>query len=210
MDRQKKQSVLPSRSAAHSLLDSFVAIYRKAIVRKPLKKQADAVSDPPMPTELPVDLPDYGENLDKPTLSDYSSYLDSVGSSHDSLNEKSPLYRIVRLRKFPDREIRKERLDSVLEKMIGNCDLTIVQLADSMAMDRATLHRWSNRIYFRSTTSLIQLKRIERAEKLLKEKKYPIEEIIAQCGFKSIKSFSLSIRKERNCTLDEFLEKYRE
>lgn len=146
------------------------------------------------------------EATGKPTPIDYIQYLQSTGIKEGCLMEKSPRYRIVRVREFPDFTYRKSRLEEVLKAHIRDCGFTIQEFAREMHMDTATLNRWTKSIYSKNPTELVRSRRIEMAEQLISiNPAHSADDVSVMCGFKSRKSFMSELRKERNCSFSQFV-----
>jgi AraC-like DNA-binding protein len=58
-------------------------------------------------------------------------------------------------------------------------------------------HRLFRAVFGRTPHEYIQLRRLERAARLLKSSDAPVELICAECGFASVTSFTTLFRREK-------------
>ena len=82
------------------------------------------------------------------------------------------------------------RLIQIIEGEIGNSQLNVESLAESIGMSRANLYRKVNQLLGMSPVSFIKNTRLKRAAQLLQENKFYVSEVGYMVGFKNQKYFS--------------------
>lgn len=94
----------------------------------------------------------------------------------------------------PDEKL-LERTMRVINKNIGNPDLTVEMIASEVGISRVHLHRKLKELTNQTTRDFIRNVRLQQAHKLLSEKAYSINEVATLTGFTNPNNFSTAFKK---------------
>ena len=107
--------------------------------------------------------------------------------------------------KSPDEQL-LERVMKVINKNIGNSDLSVDMIAEEVGMSRVHLHRKMKEIIGQSPHDFIRQLRLEQAARLLATGEMNISEVAYTCGFSNAASFSTTFKNSYGLTPTEYME----
>ncbi len=99
------------------------------------------------------------------------------------------------------------RVMAMINKNIGNQDLSVEMIANTVGISRVHLHRKLREITNQSARDFIRNVRLQQAATLLAEKHHSVSEIAEIVGFSSTSHFSVAFKDLYGLTPSEYMEK---
>ena len=109
---------------------------------------------------------------------------DQLEEKVDDIQMKSPDDRLL------------ERVMSVINKNLGNSDLSVDRIADEVGISRVHLHRKMKELTGQTPHDFIRNIRLKQAAHLLANQNMNVTEVMYACGFNNAASFSTIFKKE--------------
>jgi len=91
-----------------------------------------------------------------------------------------------------------------IRALVARSDLSVVSLAEILAVSRRTLERRFRLTLNRAVLSEIHRVRIDRAQGLLTHTTFPMPHVARQCGFKSLRRFTIAFHRTTGITPGKF------
>ena len=111
--------------------------------------------------------------------------------------------------KSPDDQL-LERVMKVINKNLGNSDLSIDRVADEVGISRVHLHRKMKELTGQTPHDFIRNIRLKQATHLLSEGNMNITEVMYACGFSNAASFSTVFKKMYGMSPREYMAEHQE
>ena len=111
-------------------------------------------------------------------------------TGHESQEDKVEEVRM----KSPDEKL-LERVMAVINKNIGNSDLSVDMIAQEVGISRVHLHRKMKELTNQTPHDFIRNLRLKQAANLLASQHHNVTEVMYACGFSNSASFSTMFRK---------------
>lgn len=111
--------------------------------------------------------------------------------------------------KSPDDKL-LERIMGVINKNIGNADLSVDAIADEVGISRVHLHRKMKELTGQTPHDFIRNIRLKQAANLLANQNLNITEVMFACGFNNAASFSTIFKKFYGMSPREFMNERRD
>lgn len=111
--------------------------------------------------------------------------------------------------KTPDDKL-LERIMAVINKNIGNSDLSVDAIADEVGISRVHLHRKMKELTGQTPHDFIRNIRLKQAANLLANQNVNITEVMYACGFNNAASFSTIFKKFYGMSPREYMNERRE
>ncbi len=110
--------------------------------------------------------------------------------------------------KSPDDQL-LERIMKVINKNIGNSDLSVDKIADEVGISRVHLHRKMKELTGQTPHDFIRNIRLKQAANLLASQNMNITEVMYACGFNNAASFSTIFKKFYGMSPREYMNEQR-
>jgi len=97
-----------------------------------------------------------------------------------------------------------EKVNSFIEKNIGDTELTVELLASELNISRSQLFRKIRDLFELSPGEIIRIERLKKSRKLLSEMNYNVNEVAELTGFKSTSYYITSFKRHFGQTPNEY------
>ena len=111
--------------------------------------------------------------------------------------------------KSPDEKL-LERVMTVINKNLGNSDLSVDKIADEVGISRVHLHRKMKELTGQTPHDFIRNIRLKKAASLLSLGDMNVSEVMYACGFSNAASFSTVFKKLYGVSPREFMNEHQE
>ena len=111
--------------------------------------------------------------------------------------------------KSPDEKL-LERVMAVINKNIGNSDLSVDKIADEVGISRVHLHRKMKELTGQTPHDFIRNIRLKKAANLLSSGDMNVSEVMYACGFANAASFSTVFKKLYGVSPREYMNEHQE
>ncbi len=138
--------------------------------------------------------------------------IQSLLNNRNKLREyfaSSPLVHLKSIAHSRPDEILLEKINAFILKNLGDKDLDVGQLADTMNMSRATFYRKLKSVSNLSPNELINITRLKKAAELLLSTDYKIQHIATLTGFASQAQFGRSFTRQFGITPSGYAQRER-
>ena len=122
---------------------------------------------------------------------------------NDQLEEK---VETVQMKSPDDRLL--ERVMAVINKNLGNSDLSVDRIADEVGISRVHLHRKMKELTGQTPHDFIRNIRLKQAAHLLANQNMNVTEVMYACGFNNAASFSTIFKKFYGLSPRDFMKEH--